>query len=365
MDEVMLTKDLNQSIYCSDILTSRNLIQLCQDACEHVIMVTDDKVGPLYGEPLLRYLASHHIKASCITISAGESSKSRQMKQFIEDKMLALACGRDTMMIALGGGVVTDLTGFVGATYCRGIPVIYIPTSLLAMVDASIGGKTGINTRYGKNSLGTFTEPKAILIDINYLQTLSKPDYQQAFSEIVKHALIADEDYFSFIESHITQIEKKELTCLKYIIKRSCEIKTMIVSHDQEEHSIREILNFGHTIAHALETLSQYAMNHGQAVAIGMMVEGYLSNQMGLLPDEHFHRIENILLKLNISMAFQMDFSKEDFLKALCMDKKSRKGQYRFVLLKRIGQVAHINNTYAQVVRPKLIEQAIDYMSNF
>ena len=348
-------------IYVSDIFASEQIISLCQAATGHIVIVTDENVGKYYATSLFNHFAAHAIKVNIITIPAGENSKSRKTKHAIEDKMFTLGCNRDTLMIALGGGVVTDLTGFVAATFCRGIPVIYIPTSLLAMVDAANGGKTGINTDYGKNLIGTFTDPQAIFIDINCLDTLPHHEYITAFSEIIKHALITDAAYFELIESSIHHILEKNKPILNQLIQRSCEIKSAIVLEDQTEQSRREILNFGHTIAHALEISSQYLMNHGQAVAIGMIVECYLSNQMGLLPDTDLHRMQQLILNLHIPLTFNRNFSKPDIINAFHMDKKNRHNKNRFVLLSKIGEVLHRDNTYAHPVDSLLLNQEIDY----
>ncbi len=363
--DTIIVDALGHPIYFSDIFSSERIIQMCRHEFENVFIVTDKNVGAHYTQKLLNYLARNHIRAQFTMIPPGEHSKSRELKRSIEDMMFALGCGRDTIMIALGGGVVTDLAGFIAATYCRGIPIIYIPTSLLAMVDAANGGKTGINTDYGKNLIGTFTNPEAVFIDINLLNTLPENEYLLAFSEIIKHALIFDDDYFTLIESHIGDILKKDYAILSKIVKRSCEIKMLIISEDQAEKSKREMLNFGHTIAHALETLSQYAINHGQAVAIGIIAESYLSNQMKLLSDAHFHRIKQLILNLNIPVTVKATLSKGDLIAVLNRDKKIRKNKHRFVLLEKIGAVAYAKNLYAQPVAPILLDKLIDYLISY
>lgn len=362
MDKLMIDCGPDNLIYFSDVFSSEKIIQMCKNKFEHVIIITDENVGAHYAQKLLNYFTYNQIQSQLITMPPGEHSKSREMKNSIEDKMFALGCSRDSLIVALGGGVITDLSGFVAATYYRGIPVIYIPTSLLAMVDAAIGGKTGINTDYGKNLIGTFTHPNAIFIDVKMLGTLPVNEYIQAFSEIIKHALIYDYDYFTLIESSIDKISTKDYSVLLKVIKRSCEIKSAIVSEDQTEKSKREILNFGHTIAHALETSSQYVLGHGQAVAIGIIVECYLSNQMALLSDTHFHRIKQLILNLNIPVTFDITFSKEDVMKFLNMDKKIRNDKNRFVVLSNIGKVMQVENSYAQPVDTTLLKKAIDYM---
>jgi len=357
-----LDNPIGSLIYFSDVFSTERLIELCHgDICQ-VVMVTDNHVGSIYADKLSTYLQSHQIITKIITIPAGEHSKSREMKTFIEDTMFSFGCGRDTLLIALGGGVITDLVGYVAATYCRGIPVIYMPTSLLAMVDASIGGKTGINSTYGKNTIGTFTQPKAIFIDINFLNTLPDVEYFGAFSEMIKHALIYDEDYFSLIESNLENIYSKNHDVLALLVEKSCAIKSQIVAEDEKENNKREICNFGHTIGHALEHASGYQLSHGQAVAIGMIAESFLSNQLGYLSDNDFMRLKNLITTLVLNKELMTDISKDELMNALSLDKKVRKQQCRFVILERIGKVLAKNNSYAHVVEASQIKNAIDYL---
>ena len=321
---------ISPSIEFCQALESQVILNLCQKASK-VVIVTDSNVGPIYADKLAQHLKTSHV----ITIPAGEASKSRETKAQIENQLFSLGCSRDTLLIALGGGVITDLTGFVAATYCRGIPVIYLPSSLLAMVDAAIGGKTGINTPHGKNMLGTFTQPAATVIDTQFLKTLPKNEYHQAFSEIIKHALIADAEYFEFIESNLEALLQQDEKLLTAVIKRSVAIKSAIVSKDVTEQNKREILNFGHNIAHALERCSNYQIPHGQAVGIGLIAESQLSHHLGLLPEADFKRIQRVVASTGIDLT--ITFSKIDILNALSADKKNRNGELRFVVLQTIG----------------------------
>jgi 3-dehydroquinate synthase len=364
----MTSAAIQPPIFVADIFSNQALIQAClsQQAAK-VVLVTDTNVGPLYADKLLQHLKQHNISCICITIAAGEASKSRESKAHIEDTMLAHGCGRDTLMIALGGGVITDLTGFVAATYCRGIPVIYIPSSLMAMVDAAHGGKTGINTALGKNLIGTFTPPKAVFIDVAVLATLPDGEYLAAFAEVIKHALIHDRDYFHIIAANIGAIKAKEPNLLTQIIHRSCEIKLNIVTQDCREQGKRSLLNFGHTIAHALELTSNFAIPHGQAVAAGILAESLLAREMGLLPPDDFNKINQLILKLGItgatlSMLNKQPFNKKDLRQALMLDKKSRLGQPRFVLLKSIGEVAMNGQQFTHAVDDNLLDSALDLL---
>lgn len=328
---------------CSDLL-----IEQVRALQSRVVLVSDDNVSSLYATSLCEFLQAQQIQVDTLTFPAGESSKSREMKQYLEDRLFQLGCGRDTVLLALGGGVVTDLVGFVAATYCRGIPVIYLPTTLLAMVDAANGGKTGINTAYGKNVLGTFTQPRAIIIDVKTLNTLPMEEYLPAYAEVIKHALIADSDYFTMIESTWDALKAKKLDILTTVIQRSCAIKSAVVQADATEASKREILNFGHTVAHALEKASDYRIPHGLAVAAGLIAESQLSHQRGYLPTAALERIRKLVMKVGLPNLEGL--SEDAILHALQADKKIRQGQLRCVLLQCIGDVARCGNAYAHPV---------------
>ncbi len=344
-------------IYFNQLFSTDMLQALCQTGVSRVVVITDTNVGALYAHQV-----QEKISCEFITIPPGEASKSREMKAHLENELFKRGCGRDTLLIALGGGVVTDLVGFVAATYCRGIPVVYIPTSLLAMVDASVGGKTGINTSFGKNMLGTFTEPQAVFIDTFFLQTLPHQEYMHAFAEIIKHALIADADYFALIEQNIENIKARDENILHALIKRSTEIKLSITTKDMHEARARESLNFGHTIAHALERLSDYAMPHGHAVSIGLLLESRLSYHRGLLSKAELLRIQALLRALHLPEELPPGLSAEAFLEALTLDKKARQQHARFVLLKRIGKVYVAEQSYAHVVAPDEIRSLLTCM---
>lgn len=353
---------INNLIYCSSIFSSQKLISICRDGFSNIIIVTDDNVEQILGQKLLNHLHLSEPHVHLISIPPGENSKSRDVKADIEDKMFALGCARDTLVIALGGGVVTDLAGFIAATFCRGIPVIYIPTTLLAMVDAAIGGKTGINTAQGKNLLGTFTNPHAIFMDVNLLVTLPYTEYIFAFSEIIKHALICDANYFNLLEDNIDLIREKDLTFLMKIIQRSCEIKSLVVLEDHKEKSKREILNFGHTIAHALEIVSNYTMQHGQAVALGIIIEAHIAKQMQLLAEDDFKRIYALISNLQIPLKFKYKLDKDEIIKAMDVDKKRKNGKNRFILLSKIGDVLVDKNIYSHYVELKVLKKALDFL---
>jgi 3-dehydroquinate synthase len=362
MERYLINNLLPSPIYFSEIFSSSQLITYCQSNSHRVVIVTDTNVNECYADTLLHYLRAQAIHVEVVVIAAGEASKSRETKSYIEDRLFALGCGRDTVLIALGGGVVTDLTGFVAATYCRGIPVIYIPTSLLAMVDAAIGGKTGINTKFGKNTLGTFTHPKFIFIDVTLLNTLPDNEYKSAFAEIIKHAVIADEDYFSLLEENIEKIKSRDEKYLQDIILKSCEIKASIVAEDKTECHKREILNFGHTIAHALEKATDYRLSHGHAVFMGMIAEAWIANKLEYLSTPAFARIEALIAKMMDTTHDLKNVTPDAILAAFKFDKKNRKEQSRFVLLKSIGQTVQEDGAYAHVVEMSVVKEALEYL---
>ncbi len=314
----------------------QSLVLAVPEYVSKVVIITDNVVAPLYLSKLLKFLP---YQTTSITIPHGEISKSRQMKAFLEDQLFAQGCGRDTCLISLGGGVVSDLVGFVAATFCRGVPCIYIPTSLLAMVDASIGGKTGINTSYGKNLIGTFTQPIAVIIAIDVLDTLPEAEYISAFAEVVKHSLIYDTEFFYYLAKNTEKIKSRNKSFLLKAIKRSCEIKAEIVACDETEKGLREILNFGHTYAHALEKITGYSLTHGFAVSIGLAWESKLASSLGYLPYEELENILNVLGSIGLPTENTDSISSVVLKDALLSDKKNKNGKVHFVLLEKIGKV--------------------------
>lgn len=283
-----------------------------------VAIIADQTVAKLYGEELQKGIAGSIL----LSFPAGEKYKTRKTKERVEDALLAQGFSRDTIIIALGGGVVTDLAGFLASTFCRGVPLILIPTTVLAMVDAAIGGKNGVNTESGKNMIGTFYPPKAVLFNFEYLKTLSEKEIWNGTVEMLKHGLIADPELFYTLE----QMDLKEA------IWRAAEVKRRIVARDPYESDLRRHLNFGHTIGHAIETLSDYEIPHGEAVALGLVVESRLSHALGILDAASLHEIEH-------RFAGEIPFAPEEILPLLSIDKKSRKGIPHFVLLESIGKV--------------------------
>ncbi|MBN2421852.1 3-dehydroquinate synthase [Candidatus Woesearchaeota archaeon] len=325
-----------------------------------VLIITDSNVKKLYGKKIQDALRKTGLKIDLIEFKAGEKSKVRETKQRIEDRMFELGLGRDTVILALGGGVTGDLAGFIAATFNRGIPYIQIPTTMLAMVDSSIGGKTGLDTRYGKNLIGAFYQPKRVYIDTDFLKTLPEKEYLNGLVELIKHAIIKDRDLFYFIGKYREKVLKKDPEILAYLIKKSCEIKSKIVEIDEHESSIRRILNFGHTIGHAIETLSDYKITHGFAVSIGMNVELQISLMLNYIEKHEVEIIRQLLKEFNLCIDVPEEMHVNDIIKSMEMDKKAIKSSIRFVLLEEIGKIRAVENRFSFNVDDEIIEKAIE-----
>jgi 3-dehydroquinate synthase len=344
------------------LFTSDLLVDCCRQQANNFVIITDNNLSAC-GETLQTFLQKNFSKVILLTFPAGEQHKTRATKELLEDKMLAQQFGRDSCVIALGGGVVSDVAGFIAATYMRGVPVIYIPTTLLAMVDASIGGKTGIDTPYGKNLIGTFTQPKAVFSDINFLATLPEPVFKEGLVETIKHALIADKDFFTkLFSTPLSSLQQAEF--LQEMIYISCDIKRRVVETDErEENGQRQLLNFGHTIGHALETVSDYSITHGAAVAVGIAAESYLSHRLGLLTHEALVKILAVFAHHQISIKLSAArFNKTAIKDKLLLDKKARGSTPYFVLLTDIAKPHISNKGYSMPVEDKLIDEVLDWM---
>ena len=304
-------------------------------------LITDSNVGPLYAEKVRNQLEKG--SAEVLTIPSGESNKTRESWTRLTDQMLAKKFGRDSVMIALGGGVVGDLAGFVAATFMRGIPVVQIPTTLVAMVDAAIGGKTAVDTPAGKNLVGAFHPPAAVLVDPQLLATLPLREMRAGFAEIVKHGVIADDVYLREVASGASEMLSAGGSAsdrILSLIVRSIEIKADIVSRDEREEGLRKTLNFGHTIGHAIEQVSGYSLLHGEAVAIGMALEGRLAEQIGVARAGTAAAIVKALQSAELPTDLPTGFLAGEVIEAMKSDKKRVSGKTRFALPLRVGAMA-------------------------
>jgi 3-dehydroquinate synthase len=332
------------------------LTQTCPAA--RYAIIADSTVAGLYGDRV-RTLANTIAPADVFPFPAGEWNKTREQWQALTDAMLASGVGRDGAVIALGGGVTGDLAGFVAATYLRGVPYVHLPTTVLAMVDSSVGGKTGVDTTHGKNLVGAFHQPRIVVADIGLLATLPDIQLRAGLAEAVKHGAIADRDHFAQIEERRAALLGRDLEELTAIVGRSVEIKADIVARDEKERGQRAILNFGHTVGHALETLTGYTLLHGEAVALGMAVEARLGEASGVTEYGTATAIERALVALELPTEVG-EVTPEQLIHVMEMDKKSRAGTVKFAFLKRLGQAARSEDGSWTFGAPaELIAQAI------
>jgi 3-dehydroquinate synthase len=272
-----------------------------------------------------------------LTFPPGETSKTREQWARLTDALLREGYGRDSGIVALGGGVAGDLAGFVAATFLRGIPVVQVPTTLLAMVDASVGGKTGVDTPQGKNLIGAFHPPAAVLADVAVLATLPERDYLGGMAEAVKHGLIADPAYFAWMEAHTGALRAREPAALTQLVRRSVEIKADVVSGDEREAGRRAILNAGHTVAHALERATAYAIPHGEAVSLGLVAECALAEGLGVAPAGLCGRVSALLAGLGLPVRLHPALPPDPVVAAMASDKKNRAARVRFALPRDLG----------------------------
>ena len=319
------------------------------------VIVTDDCVRPLYGETLLADLTKMGVKADLIVFPAGERSKDFQSVLGLAGRLLDLSMDRKSALIALGGGVAGDLTGFLASVYMRGIPCIQIPTTLMAQVDSSIGGKTAIDLPQGKNLLGTFYQPVGVFMDIKCLESLPETEYQNGLAEVVKYGIIDSEALFRQLEGGVDVIRSRNRQFLEDIIQSACTIKKGIVEMDEREQGLRRILNFGHTLGHALETASGYRLSHGNAIAVGTIAAARLSQTLHGLPGEDRERIEGLLSSLGLDCRIPEELVTEDILSGLQRDKKKEGNTIHFVMLKKIG-LPFVNGGVPEDLLRKTIE---------
>jgi 3-dehydroquinate synthase len=324
-------------IYIGEGLLSQ--IQLIEPHLKqkHVAVVTNTTVAPLYLESLLSLLKQHGIKVFPIILPDGESYKNQETLNLIYDALLKEKCERTVTLIALGGGVIGDITGYAAATYLRGVPFIQIPTTLLSQVDSSVGGKTGINHPMGKNMIGAFYQPQCVIADIDTLKTLPSREFSAGMAEVIKYGLIRDETFFDWLEKNIEGLMQLNPSLLVEAIERSCQNKADVVEIDEHESGIRATLNLGHTFGHAIENAMGYGVwLHGEAVATGMVMAAHLSKLMGWLKDAEFNRIVKLLKEAKL-LIDPPKISEDQYMHLMSLDKKVVDGKIRLVLQKGIG----------------------------
>ncbi|MDE6567759.1 MAG: 3-dehydroquinate synthase [Lachnospiraceae bacterium] len=301
-----------------------------------ICIVTDSHVAPHYASEVLEIAKQVASYAMTFTFPAGEQSKTLDVIEDLYEELIMAHFDRKDILLALGGGVVGDMTGYAAANYLRGIRVVQLPTSLLAMVDSSIGGKTGVDFRGYKNMIGAFHQPSAVYMNLSTLQTLTEEQFFSGFGEIIKHGLIKDMQYFNLIVKNLDELNRRNLDVLEEVVSGSCQIKRQVVENDPKEQGERALLNFGHTLGHAIEKLMDFQMLHGACVSVGMVAAAYLSVQRGYITQKQFDQIKETLQTLQLPIQVS-GLQAEDILRVSKSDKKMNAGQIRFILLESMG----------------------------
>jgi 3-dehydroquinate synthase len=321
---------------------------------KRVAIVSNTTVAPLYLEPLCKKLESNGIKVVSIILPDGEKYKNTETLTLIYDALLTHRCERNTPLIALGGGVIGDMTGYAAATFLRGVPFIQIPTTLLSQVDSSVGGKTGINHPLGKNMIGAFYQPQVVIADIETLNTLPDEELRAGLAEVIKYGLIRDLPFLQWLETNMEKLLARDAAALQYAIARSCENKAEVVGNDERESGERALLNLGHTFGHAIENGMGYgAWLHGEAVAAGTMMAADLSQRLGWISEQDVSRIRSIFEHAGLPVVAPY-MSAEQYMQLMGLDKKVVDGQIRFVLLKALGQAVISSAVPAEMLRATL-----------
>jgi 3-dehydroquinate synthase len=304
------------------------------------IIITDSNVGPLYSDTLQQGLLSAGFVPVVLEVQAGEEQKTLATAGQLYQSLAQNLAERTSVILALGGGVIGDLAGFVAATYMRGVPLVQVPTSLLAMVDSSIGGKTGVDQDNLKNMIGSFYQPRMVVADVSVLQTLPQVELSNGMGEVIKHAVIRNRGFFGFLLKYMARAMTYDGALLEAIVRENVRIKARAVSSDERETGPRTILNFGHTVGHAVEAVTDFQTKHGQAVAVGMMAAAKVSQRLGLLHNRAIEVMDKLIVQagLPVDLPPLNDAQRENFLEFIRHDKKVRDGKIRFVLLGRIGK---------------------------
>ncbi len=320
------------------------------------VIVSNTTVAPLYASSLAIALKQRHRRVELITLPDGEDHKDWATLNLIFDRLLAVGADRRTVLYALGGGVIGDMTGFAAASFMRGVPFVQVPTTLLAQVDSSVGGKSGINHPRGKNMIGAFHQPLCVVADLDSLRTLPPRELRAGLAEVIKYGPIADAAFLDWIEAHLDDLLASDPAALRQAVRRSCEIKALVVGADERESGLRAILNFGHTFGHAIEAGLGYGVwLHGEAVACGMAMAAELSARLGLLPESDAHRLVRLIERAGLPVRGPA-LGVERYLALMRADKKAEAGEIRFVVLEGLGR-ASLRGAPDDVVRQVLAQR--------
>ena len=347
-------EDRSYPIYIGSDVSLDNKLYSKHIKTKKIALITNEQIADLYLSEITQTLNAFDLKT--LILPEGETEKNLETVgkavEFLSDNGI----DRDSSIIAFGGGVIGDITGFVASSYMRGIKFLQVPTTLLAQVDSSVGGKTGVNISTGKNLIGAFYQPSAVIADIRYLNTLEPNRFSEGLAEVIKYGLIRDEDFFKWLSKNTNRILALEPEIMTHLIERCCQIKAEIVSEDEREGSIRAILNYGHTFGHAIESLTDYSVyTHGEAVSIGMVMAASMAERMGMLSKDDKKDIINILESVNLPTE-KPSLNSNDFLKSMKRDKKAQDGEIRLILLEGIGR-AIISNDYPNEILMKTISE--------
>ena len=332
-------------------------------AGKKVVLITNEVVGPLYENTLLNTIKPLCQNVHSIRLADGETHKNADTWLFLQGELLKLRCDRHTILLALGGGVIGDLVGFVAATYMRGISFIQVPTTLLAQVDSSVGGKTGINHPLGKNMIGAFHQPKMVVSDLSTLNTLSERDYKSGLAEVIKYGLIRDRKFLEWLMEHSSELNDRNPIILQEAIWTSCRHKSEVVKLDEfETLDIRALLNLGHTFGHAIEAGTGYgSWMHGEAVAVGMLMAAALSHQRNWLSEQELHALHHFWENLNLPQKGP-NLGADQYLSLMAGDKKNQGGQIRLILLKTLGEAIVSSDTPTALLRNLLNPETSNYI---
>jgi 3-dehydroquinate synthase len=311
----------------------------------HAVVITDSNVDGLYSEPIGDALQEAGAQVDILVVEAGEQSKAPDVAADLWEQLLDQGADRKTVVIALGGGVVGDLAGFVAATFTRGLRFVQVPTTLLAQVDSSVGGKTGVNLPGGKNLVGAFWQPRGVIIDVAVLDSLPEREFSAGMAEVVKYGVIQDAEFFAYLEKNADAINSRDAATLTYIVTRCCRLKADVVEKDErEETGLRSILNYGHTFCHAFEAGTNYEeLLHGEGVAIGMMCAARLAERLGRIDAAFVARQQKLLEAFQLPLDVP-DVEHDELIELMYRDKKVERGKLRFVLPTRLGHVELVNN---------------------
>lgn len=324
-------------IYAGNALLGKENLFSDNIKSKQVMVVSNTTVAPLYLEKVMQSLKCFDVAS--VILTDGEQYKTLDAVNDIITALLENRFGRNSCLVALGGGVIGDITGFAAACYQRGIDFVQVPTTVLAQVDSSVGGKTGVNHAEGKNMIGAFHQPQAVIADTSVLDTLDDREVSAGLAEVVKYGLIRDAGFFCWLEDNIDSLVNREPETLAYIIEQSCINKAEIVAEDERESGVRALLNLGHTFGHAIETgLGYGTWLHGEAIALGMLMAADLSHRMGWIAEEVTERVESMLIKLNLPVTLPEDFDPEKMRELMTVDKKAKDGVLFLILLKGIGE---------------------------